>query len=135
MRSYGIITDAADSSDKATQSEISELEGTVAASQNSQGNTSLLKDLLNQVPSGLFGGKDEAGKADELQMNAQSAQLQNTHVSPKQPEAWTRQLQDISKQLYPIIEWHDELMQSITETIEKIPILPALIDQLTGKWF
>ena len=65
-------------------------------------------------------------------MNAQAAQLQNTHITPRQPEAWTRQLQEVSKQIAPIIEWHDEIMQSITETIEKIPILPDLIEQLTG---
>ena len=55
-------------SDKATQSEISELEGTMADS--NQNNPSILQDLLDQVPSGLFGGKDQAGKADELQANA-----------------------------------------------------------------
>ncbi|KAI4252517.1 MAG: hypothetical protein LQ352_004251 [Teloschistes flavicans] len=117
-------------SDKATQSEIQELQSTIEQSQNSGNNTSLLQDLLNQVPSGLFGGKDEAGKADELQMNAQSAQMQNTHITPREPEAWTRQLEECQKQIYPIIEWHDEMMQSITEAIEKIPILPDLIEQL-----
>ncbi|KAL8923840.1 MAG: hypothetical protein Q9208_004401 [Pyrenodesmia sp. 3 TL-2023] len=117
-------------SDKATQSEIQELESTIEQSQTNGNNTSMLQDLLNQVPSGLFGGKDEAGKADELQMNAQSAQMQNTHISPREPEAWTQQLQECQRQIYPIIEWHDELMQSITEAIEKIPILPELIEQL-----
>ena len=117
-------------SDKATQSEISELEGTMQSS--SQSDTSLLQDLLNQVPSGLFGGKDEAGKVDELQANATAAQMQNTHISPRQPEAWTRQLDQIQKEIYPIIEWHDEMMQSITEAIEKIPVLPALIEQIEG---
>ncbi|KAL8764743.1 MAG: hypothetical protein Q9194_006868 [Teloschistes cf. exilis] len=117
-------------SDKAIQSEIQELESTIQQSQNNANNTSLLQDLLNQVPSGLFGGKDEAGKADELQMNAQSAQMQNTHISPREPEAWTRQLEECQRQIYPIIEWHDEMMQSITEAIEKIPILPDLIEQL-----
>lgn len=102
--------------------------------QNSgQGNSSMLQDLLNQVPSGLFGGKDQAGKADELQANATAAQMQNTHISPRQPEAWTRQLQEIQKQIYPILEWHDEMMQSITEAIEQIPVLPALIEQLEGQ--
>ncbi|KAL8732439.1 MAG: hypothetical protein Q9181_003959 [Wetmoreana brouardii] len=117
-------------SDKATQSEIQELQGTIEQSQNSGNNTSVLQDLLNQVPSGLFGGKDQAGKADELQMNTQSAQMQNTHISPREPEAWTRQLQECQRQIYPILEWHDEMMQSITEAIEKIPILPDLIEQL-----
>ena len=117
-------------SDKATQSEIQELEGTMQSS--SQSDTSLLQDLLNQVPSGLFGGKDEAGKVNELQANATAAQMQNTHISPRQPEAWTKQLDQIQKQIYPIIEWHDEMMQSITEAIEKIPVLPALIEQIEG---
>ena len=65
-------------------------------------------------------------------MNAQAAQMQNMNITPRQPEAWTRQLQQIAKQIGPIIEWHDEIMQSITETVEKIPILPALIEQVTG---
>ncbi|MCJ1425485.1 hypothetical protein MMC29_003384 [Sticta canariensis] len=118
-------------SDKATQSEIQELEGTFQQSQNSgQGSSSILQDLLNQVPSGLFGDKDQAGKADELKANAQAAQLQNTHITPREPEAFTLQLQEVTRQIYPILEWHDEIMQSITETIEKIPVLPTLIEQL-----
>lgn len=93
----------------------------------------MLQDLLNQVPSGLFGDKDQAGKAEELQANAQAAQLQNTHITPREPEAFTVQLQEVTRQIYPILEWHDEMMQSITETIEKIPVLPALIEQLQGQ--
>ena len=55
-------------SDKATQSEIQELEGSVESSQNNQGDFSLLQDLLSKVPSGIFGDKDEAGKVNELQV-------------------------------------------------------------------
>lgn len=58
--------------------------------------------------------------------------MQNTHISPREPEAWTRQIQGITEQIYPIIEWHDDLMKSITEFMENIPILPDLIDQLQG---
>jgi len=114
--------------DKATQSEITELEGTMANS--GQGDTSLLKDLLGSIPSGLFGGKDQAGKADELQANATAAQMSHMRVSPKQPEQFTRQMQQVSKEIYPIIQWHDEIMQSITEAIEQIPVLPDLIEQI-----
>lgn len=85
------------------------------------------------MPSGLLGGNDPAGKADELQSNAQAAQLQNTHITPREPEAFTRQLKEITKQIYPVLEWHDDIMKSITETIEKIPILPTLIEQLQGQ--
>ena len=115
-------------SDKATQSEIQGLEGTMQ--NGSQSDNSVLKDLLSSIPSGIFGGTDQAGKADELQANATAAQMSQMHVSPRQPEAFTRQMQQVSKEIYPIIEWHDDLMQSITEAIENIPILPALIEQL-----
>ena len=91
-------------SDKATQSELQELQGTIQSSENSgQGNVSILQDLLGKLPPGLFGGKDQAGKADELQMNAQAAQMQNTHITPRQPEEWAKQLQEVSKQIYPIL--------------------------------
>lgn len=133
-------------SDKATQSEMQDLEGTISQSED-QGNASIVKDLLNKLPSGLFGGKDQAGKADELQANAAAAKMDQMHITPKQPEAFTRQLGEISKQIYPVLEFHDEvtqhqlmhlppvltilqIMQSITETIEKIPVLPALIEQV-----
>ena len=118
-------------SDKATQSEIQELQGTIESSQSSQNDFSLLQDLLSKLPSGLFGGEDQAGKVDELQSNAQAAQMQNTHISPREPEAWARQLGEISKQIYPIVEWHDGIMETLNETIEKIPVLPELLEQLT----
>ncbi|KAG0651633.1 hypothetical protein D0Z07_2128 [Hyphodiscus hymeniophilus] len=115
-------------SDKATQSEISELEGTME--NGSRSDNSVLKDILSSIPSGIFGGDDQAGKADELQANATAAQMSHMRVTPRQPEAFTRQMQQVSQEIYPIIQWHDELMQSITEAIEKIPILPDLIEQL-----
>lgn len=117
-------------SDKSTQSEIQELEGTINSSQNQQ-NVSMVKQLLSQLPSGLFGGGDNpAGKVDQLQANAAAAQMQNMHITPKQPEAFTQQVLLIQKQIYPVIEFHDQIMKGITETIDKIPVLPDLIEQL-----
>jgi hypothetical protein len=115
-------------SDKTTQSEIAELEDALNDAGNTDG--SVIRDLLSKIPSGLFGGKDEAGKVDQLQQNAQAHQMQNTRISPRQPEEWTRYLQDVQKQIYPIIEWHDEVMQGLTQTIEKLPILPDLIENV-----
>ncbi|KAJ9606018.1 hypothetical protein H2200_009867 [Cladophialophora chaetospira] len=116
--------------DKATQSEIEELDNTLQQYQNGNQDNSILQDLLNKIPSGVFGDKNEAKKADELKQNALNHQMQNTNISPRQPEEWTQYLNDVQKQIYPIIEWHDEIMQSITETIEKIPILPDLLENL-----
>lgn len=60
-------------------------------------NVSLLQTLLQQAPPGVFGGKDQAGKASELQANATAVQMQNTHISPRQPEEWTRYLQTVGQ--------------------------------------
>ncbi len=114
--------------DKATQSELQELEGTMQSGEVS--NPSLLKNLLSSIPSSIFGGKDEAGKADQLQANAAAAQAAQQRVSPRNPEEFTIQMQEVARQIYPIIQWHDEIMQSIAEAIESIPVLPELIEQI-----
>ncbi|KHJ36152.1 putative nima-interacting protein [Erysiphe necator] len=114
--------------DKATQSEIQELEG--AIKQDSKGDFSLLKDLLGKIPKGVFEGKDQASRADELKSNSTNAQMDNLRVSPRQPEHFTRQMQDMTRQIYPILEWHDDTMKSITKAIEKIPILPEIMSKL-----
>jgi hypothetical protein len=114
--------------DKATQSELQVLEGTIQESQNSgKGQSSILRDILDKLPSGLFSSdQDVAGKADELEQNAQAAQFQQARISPRQPEEWTKQLQEVQRQIYPILEWHDELMQNISEAIETIPVVSWL---------
>ncbi|KAM0720143.1 hypothetical protein Q7P37_004279 [Cladosporium fusiforme] len=115
--------------DKAAQSELEELEGAISHAQNSD--TSLLKEVLNKIPSGVFGGDtDQSKKADELQANANANQMQNMHITPKEPEEFTKQINDIMKQVYPIIEFHDNIMQGISSAVDKIPILPDLIEQL-----
>lgn len=116
--------------DKATQSEIQELEGTLQQAQQQGGNPSIIQELLQKLPNGIFGGKDEAGKADELQTNATQQAMANNRISPREPEEWLAYITDVQKQIYPILEWHDEIMQSITETIEKIPILPDILENV-----
>lgn len=115
-------------SDKLTQNEIEELEGTLQQSQNTD--TSLLRNLLDKIPDGLFGGDDKKGKMEELQNNANSAQMEQTSISPRDPEEYTLYIQNVFKQIMPAIEFHDEILQAITEEIEKIPILPKIIEQL-----
>jgi hypothetical protein len=115
--------------DKATQSELEELEGAIDHAKNSD--TSLLKDILKKVPPGIFGSDEDQGqKADDLQASSNAAQMQNMHITPKEPEEFTRQIQQIMKDIYPIIEFHDNIMKSISTAIDKIPILPDILEQL-----
>lgn len=118
--------------DKATQSELQELEGAISNAERSE-NKSKIKELLSQLPEGIFGGKDESGKADELEENANAAAMGNVQITPKEPEAFTEQIGELVKQIYPIMEFHDEIMQSIAEFIEKIPILPDLIEEVQNQ--
>ena len=119
-------------SDKATQSELQELEGTITNADRNK-NKSQIKELLSKLPDGIFGGKDEAGKVDELENNANAAAMGNMRITPKEPEAFTQQIGELVKQIYPIMEWHDEIFQSISEFVEKIPVLPELLEQIQNQ--
>jgi hypothetical protein len=116
-------------SDKTTQSELQELQGAISDADR-KGNKSQIKELLSKLPDGIFGGKDQSSKADELEENANAAAMGNMRVTPKEPEAFTEQLGELVKQIYPIMEFHDEIMQSIAAFIENIPILPEIIEQV-----
>lgn len=115
-------------SDKLTQNEIDELEGTLKDSKNSD--TSMLRDLLDKIPDGFFGDKHESDKVHELQENASSAQVQNMSISPREPEEFTEYISQAYQQVMPAIEFHDEVMKAITSAIEKIPVLPKVVEQL-----
>ncbi|KAL1901895.1 hypothetical protein Sste5346_001600 [Sporothrix stenoceras] len=115
-------------SDKLTQNEIQELEGTLQNSQNND--TSMLANVLDMIPDGIFGGGDKKEKMNNIQTNAAAAQMQQMSVSPRRPEEYTLYIKNIFAQIMPAIEFHDELLQKITEAIEKIPVLPDLIEQL-----
>ncbi|RFN47347.1 het-c protein [Fusarium flagelliforme] len=115
-------------SDKLTQNEIEELEGTLQ--QGAKTDTSMLRDLLDKIPDGIFGDKHQSDRVDELQNNAAAAQMENTSVSPRDPEEFTQYIQNVFKQVMPAIEFHDDIMKSISGAMERIPVLPKIIEQL-----
>lgn len=110
------------------QSEIEDLEGTLDQSRNND--TSILRDLLDKIPDGLFGGDDKKAKMDELENNAHAAQMENMTVSPREPEEFTLYVKQVFAQVMPAIEFHDEILQNISQAISQIPILPKIIEQL-----
>ncbi|KAL2259125.1 hypothetical protein VTK26DRAFT_7326 [Humicola hyalothermophila] len=115
-------------SDKLIQSEVEDLEGTLKQSSNAD--TSLLRDLLDKIPDGLLGGDEKKAKIDDIQSNAQAAQMENMSVSPREPEEFTLYVQQVFQQVMPAIQFHDELLQDISQAISKIPVLPKIIEQL-----
>ena len=117
-------------SDKMTQSEIEDLEGTL--NKNSRNDTSMIEGLLDKIPDGLLGGgnDEKKQKMHQIEDNAHSAQMNQARISPREPEEFTRQVQEVFGQIMPAIEFHDELFMSISEAFNKIPILPQIIEQL-----
>jgi hypothetical protein len=104
-----------------------QITGTLQQSQRND--TSVLANLLDKIPSGLFGG-DKKQKMENIQSNAAAAQMQNMSVSPREPEEFTRYIADVFKQIMPAIEFHDEILQGISEAIDDIPVLPKILEQL-----
>ena len=118
-------------SDKTKQSELQSLEGVITESESDSPSESLLQDLLNKIPSGLIGDSDaQAGQMDDFKAKADDARQNNQNITPREPEEWTSYLDDVQKQIYPVLEWHDQLLKAINEAIEKIPVLPELIEQI-----
>ncbi|KAJ2892989.1 heterokaryon incompatibility protein het-c [Zalerion maritima] len=113
-------------SDKLEQNEIQELEGTLETSQS--GDMSVLENILDMIPDGLFGDDDKKGKMHDIKDNAEHAEIEP--VSPKEPEEYTLYIKQVFDQIMPAIEFHDDIIKAITKSIEKIPILPKVLDQL-----
>lgn len=118
-------------SDKAYQSEIQTLEGAIQESENDT-SQSYLKDLLGKLPSGLIGGGNSE-KVDEFDSKAKNERKKKQTVNPRKPEEWTKYLDGVQEQIRPVMEWHDGLLQSISETVEKIPVIPDLIEQVQNQ--
>ena len=108
------------------QSEIDDLEGMMKQYKN--GDTSILRDLLDKIPDGLIGGKKD--QLEDIQQNAQAAQVETLSISPRDPEEVTQYAQQVFAQIMPAIQFHDELLQDISRAINKVPILPKIIEQL-----
>lgn len=51
-------------------------------------------------------------------------------MSPREPEEFTLYVQNIFRQIMPVLEWHDNIVKKINNAIDKIPVLPKIMEQL-----
>lgn len=118
-------------SDKTMQSEIESLENAIADSEDQDASESFLQNLLSKIPEGLLGdSNDQTGTMDDFKAKADNAKHDSQEVNPREPEEWTLYLNNVQEQIYPVLEWHDKLLKQISRAIEKIPVLPDLIEQI-----
>ncbi|OGM43205.1 putative cell cycle control protein TINC [Aspergillus bombycis] len=118
-------------SDKVTQSEVQTLEGVIIESQSGSPSESFVQDLLSMIPAGLVDDSEaQANKMEEFKTQSENVKQHRQDVSLCEPEAWTCYLEGVHQQIYPVLEWHDEIIKSINTAIEKIPVLPELVEQI-----
>lgn len=118
--------------DQTTQSELQSLQTAIEQSENDPPSSAVLGKLLDRLPSSLFGGtEDDKTKMDEFQQQANEAhEEEDEDVSPLEPEKWAEYLIKVQERIYPIMQWHDRFMQRIDELVERIPVVPKMIQKL-----
>ena len=129
--------------DKVAQSEIEDMESqlTSASEDDEKNQTSVLKDILDKVPWDMLeGDKPDTAKADELK-KAATAKAEEQKQNPVDPNAQIggvnieqakQTAQQTLKDMYPILEFHDEVMKAVTEVMAKVPGLDDLVENMSG---
>ncbi|KAI5843816.1 NIMA-interacting protein tinc [Morchella snyderi] len=113
-------------SDKATQSEIEQLEGTINNAAYEQGGQhSIISDLLKKLPIG--GAADLDSQATELE---EKSKLQAEATQRGEPYG-IRNSEQLRTDIYPFLEWHDKIMMAINKALESIPGLTAIVEKLS----
>jgi hypothetical protein len=131
--------------DKVTQSEVEDMESKLnQATQDDQQNdhVSVLKELLDKVPWDLLEGDDkpDPSKADELKQAA-VAKTEETKQNPLDSnvtlggvnvEEAKQMAQQTLKDMYPILQFHDQVMKGLTKIMSKVPGLDDLVENMMG---
>ncbi|KAF7622584.1 hypothetical protein AFLA_009116 [Aspergillus flavus NRRL3357] len=92
---------------------------------------SFVQDLLSMIPAGLVDDSEaQANKMEEFKTQSENAKQYSQDVSLRELEEWTCYLEGLHQKIYPVLEWHDEIIKSINSAIEKIPVLPELVEQI-----
>lgn len=113
-------------SDKATQSEIEQLEGTINNAAYAQGGQhSIISDLLKKLPIG--GAADLDSQATALE---EKSKLQAEATQRGEPYG-IRNSEQLRTDIYPFLEWHDKIMMAINKALESIPGLTAIVEKLS----
>ncbi|KAI5306149.1 hypothetical protein KEM56_002092 [Ascosphaera pollenicola] len=93
-------------------SELQSLQTAIEQSENDPPSSSIIGKLLDRLPT------QEAQEADD------------EDASPLEPERWAEYLITVQEKIYPIMRWHDRFMQRIDELVERIPVVPKMIQTL-----
>lgn len=131
--------------DKMAQSEVEDMESKLndaSEKANRDDQASVIKDILDKVPWDMLegDGKPDPSKADELKQAA-SAKAEETNQRPLDSnvslggmniEEAKDMAQQTLKDMYPILEFHDQIMKGVTTITSKVPGLDELLENMSG---
>jgi hypothetical protein len=114
--------------DKAAQSEVDQLEQSMLDAQakaESNDEKSIIKELMSKLNIG--GNDDIESKTSQLQRKSAAQKEANERG---EPFGFSGDTQGLIDQIYPFLEFHDELMKAINEALEKIG-LDVIVEKLS----
>lgn len=132
--------------DKVAQSEVEAMESkldSASAEDDKNDEKSILKEILDKIPWDLLEGGDakpDAAKADELKA-ASAAKAEEAKNNPADPnvslggvdvEEAKRVAQQTLKDMYPILEFSDQVNKAVSRITSKVPGLDELSENITG---
>jgi len=118
---HSMLGEATDHLSEASVSDLSKKMNEMKNQDQSDSPISKLRGILGQIPSGGGDNKQDAmNKGDEIR--AKAFNFNPDDVAPE----------EVQQQFLEILKWHDQVMHDITETIQNIPGLESLLDDLTN---
>ncbi|KAL1749184.1 heterokaryon incompatibility protein Het-C-domain-containing protein [Schizophyllum fasciatum] len=110
-----------EATDKLSQSSVTEINHKLDdAKKGNNANLDVIKGLISKISGG--GGDDKMQKGEEMKAKSEAYNFDPDNVAP--PE--------VQQQFKELLIWRDDLMRDFAETIEKIPGLDELLEQLSN---
>ncbi|CAE6472919.1 unnamed protein product [Rhizoctonia solani] len=118
---HSMLGEATDHLSEASVSDLSKKMNELKNQNQSESPITKLHAILGQIPSG--GGDQQQGAMEQGdQIRAKAFDFNPNDVAPE----------EVQQRLLEILKWHDQVMHDITETIQNIPGLEKLMDELTN---
>ena len=110
-----------EATDKLSQSSVTEINHKLDdAKKGDNANIEVIKGLISKISGG--GGDDKMQKGEEMKAKSEAYDFDPDNIAP--PE--------VQQQFKELLIWRDDLMRDFAETIEKIPGLDELLEQLSN---
>ncbi|KAF8745171.1 Heterokaryon incompatibility protein Het-C, partial [Rhizoctonia solani] len=117
---HSMLGEATDHLSEASVSDLSKKMSELKNQDQSESPIAKLRAILGRIPSG--GDQQQGAMEQGDQIRAKAFDFNPDDVAPE----------EVQQRLLEILKWHDQVMRDITKTIQNIPGLESLLDDLTN---